>query len=329
MQPDPDHTVGTIAARAAYNARGMTPFEPPSLRTRLDLRRGILLMCAAVVTFTLSSTMVKGLGEGFPISQIVFFRCFLAFLPIFYVLYRAGGWHVLRTKRPGAHFFRVAVGGVALFVGFYALTLLPLADFFAFTYAAPLFATLLAIPILGEHVGVRRWSAVIVGFAGVLVMVQPGVKTFAYAEMVAIGAAFTYALAIIAVRNLARTEHSASTVFYFTLAGLVLSGVILPFEWRTPTLKEWGLLLGIGLMSGVGQLLMTDAYRLAPTSVVAPFDYTSMIWALILGYALFGDFPTPIVLVGAAIVIASGVYIIYRETVRGVARPPIAPTQLK
>ncbi len=307
----------------------MTPDEPPSLRTRLDLRRGILLMCAAVVTFTISSTMVKGLGPGYPVSQIVFFRCFLAFLPIFFVMNRAGGWHVLRTRRPGAHLFRVAVGGVALFVGFYALTLMPLADYFAFTYAAPLFATMLAIPILGERVGIRRWTAVGFGFAGVLIMLQPGVKTFAYAEMVAIAAAFTYALAIIAVRNLARTEHSASTVFYFTLAGLVLAGVVLPFEWRTPTMKELGLLLGIGLMSGIGQLLMTDAYRLAPTSVVAPFDYTSMIWALILGYALFGDFPEPIVLAGAAVVIASGVYIIYRETVRGVARPPIAPTQLK
>jgi drug/metabolite transporter (DMT)-like permease len=104
---------------------------------------------------------------------------------------------------------------------------------------------------------------------------------------------------------------------------------VLPFEWRTPTLKEWGLLLGIGLMSGVGQILMTEAYRLAPTAVIAPFDYTSMIWALVLGYALFGDFPEPVVLAGAAVVIASGVYIIYRETVRGMARPPIAPTPLK
>jgi drug/metabolite transporter (DMT)-like permease len=307
----------------------MNPHEPSSLRTRLELRRGILLICAAVVTFTISSTMVKGLGSGYPVSQIVFFRCFLAFLPIFYVMHRAGGWHVLHTKRPGAHIFRVAVGGVALFVGFYALTLMPLADYLAFTYAAPLFATMLSIPILGEQVGIRRWTAVAVGFVGVLIMLQPGVKSFDFAEMVAIGAAFTYALAIIAVRNLARTEHSAATVFYFTLAGLILAGAILPFEWRTPTLEEWGLLLGIGLMSGVGQILMTEAYRLAPTSVIAPFDYTSMIWALSFGYVLFGDFPEPVVLIGAAVVIASGVYIIYRETVRGVTRPQITPTQLK
>lgn len=327
----PAHGIGADlnAAPLAYDPGRMNPHEPPSNRTRLELRRGILLICAAVITFTISSTLVKGLGEGYPVSQIVFFRCFLAFLPIFFVMHRAGGWHVLRTKRPGAHIFRVAVGGVALFVGFYALTLLPLADYFAFTYAAPLFATMLSIPILGEQVGIRRWTAVAVGFVGVLIMLQPGVKTFAFAEMVAIGAAFTYALAIIAVRNLARTEHSAATVFYFTIAGLVLSGAILPFEWRTPTLTEWGLLLGIGLMSGIGQILMTDAYRLAPPSVIAPFDYTSMIWALAFGYALFGDFPEPVVLIGAAVVIASGVYILYRETVRGVTRPQITPTQLK
>jgi len=131
------------------------------------------------------------------------------------------------------------------------------------------------------------------------------------------------------VRNLARTESSAATVFYFTLAGLILSGAVLPFEWRTPTAKEWALLLGIGLMSGIGQIVMTDAYRLAPPSVLAPFDYTSMIWALILGYTLFGDFPDWPMLAGAAVVIASGVYIIYRETVRGVERPKIVPTQLK
>jgi drug/metabolite transporter (DMT)-like permease len=329
MQPDHGDGAGTKSPALAYTAGSMSPHAPPPPHSRLDFRRGILLMCAAVVTFTISSTMVKGLGEGYPVSQIVFFRCFLAFLPIFFVLHRAGGWHVLRTKRPGAHFFRVAVGGVALFVGFYALTLMPLADYFAFTYAAPLFATMLSIPILGEQVGFRRWSAVGVGFVGVLIMLQPGVKTFAFAEMVAIVAAFTYALAIIAVRNLARTENSASTVFYFTLAGLILAGAVLPFEWRTPTLREWGLLLGIGLMSGVGQILMTDAYRLAPTSVIAPFDYTSMIWALALGYALFGKFPEPVVLVGAGVVIASGVYILYRETVRGVSRPQITPTQLK
>jgi len=307
----------------------MTPHAPPSLRSHLDLRRGIILMCASVVCFTISSTLVKGLGNGYPVSQIVFFRCLIAFLPIFIAIHRAGGWHVIRTKRPGAHLFRVVVGGFALFIGFYALTLMPLADYFAFTYAAPLFATMLSIPILREHVGIRRWSAVIVGFIGVLIMLQPGVKTFAFAEMVAIAAAFTYALAIIAVRNLARTEHSASTVFYFTLAGLILASAVLPFEWRTPTLKEWALLLGIGLMSGIGQIVMTDAYRLAPPSVIAPFDYTSMVWALAFGYLLFGDFPAPIVLVGAAVVIASGVYIIYRETVRGVTRPQITPTQLK
>jgi drug/metabolite transporter (DMT)-like permease len=302
----------------------MTPFD--AAHPRLALRRGIVLMCTAVVLFTVSSTMVKLLGDGYPVSQIVFFRCLLAFLPLYVAMRRSGGWQSLRTKRPGAHLFRVVVGGFALFIGFYALTLMPLANYFAFTYAAPLFATMLSIPILGEQVGVRRWSAVAVGFAGVLIMLQPGMQTFDTTAIVALAAAFTYALAIIAVRNLARTESSASAVFYFTLTGLLLASVVLPFEWRTPTPREWALLLGLGLVSGVGQLIMTDAYRLAPPAVIAPFDYTSMIWALAFGYALFGDFPEPTVLIGAAVVIASGVYIIYRETVRGVTRPPLAPT---
>lgn len=306
----------------------MNPLDASS-SPALVLRRGIILMCASVVLFTLSSTMVKGLGNGYPVSQVVFFRCLIAFLPLYFAIRRRGGWQQLQTQRPWAHAFRVVVGGFALFIGFYALTLMPLADYFAFTYAAPLFATLLSIPVLGEKVGIRRWTAVLIGFAGVLIMLRPGTQSFDYVTLVAIAAAFTYALAIIAVRNLARTESSAATVFYFTLAGLVLSGAVLPFEWRTPTAKEWALLLGIGLASGIGQIVMTDAYRLAPPSVLAPFDYTSMVWALILGYTLFGDFPDWPMLVGAAVVIASGVYIIYRETVRGVERPPIAPTQLK
>ena len=306
----------------------MKPFDA-NAHPALALRRGIILMCASVVLFTLSSTMVKALGPGYPVSQIVFFRCLLAFLPLYVAIHRGGGWRVLSTKRPGAHLFRVVVGGLALFIGFYALTLMPLANYFAFTYAAPLFATMLSIPILGEHVGIRRWTAVLVGFAGVLIMLRPGSQPIDYATLMAIGAAFTYALAIIAVRNLARTDSSAATVFYFTLAGLLLSAAVLPFEWRTPNAREWALLIGIGLLSGVGQLLMTDAYGLAPPSVIAPFDYTSMIWALLLGYFLFGDFPDSLTLVGAAVVIASGVYIIYRETVRGVERPPIAPTPLK
>jgi drug/metabolite transporter (DMT)-like permease len=329
MQPNHGAAAGASAAGRPYNAGRMTPFEPPSLRTRLALRRGIVLMCGAVLLFTISSTMVKALGAGYPVSQIVFFRCLLAFLPLYVAIRRTGGWQTLSTRRPGAHVFRVVVGGFALFIGFYALTLMPLADYFAFTYTAPLFATMLSIPILGEQVGIRRWSAVALGFVGVLIMLRPGVQSFDYAALVAIAAAFTYALAIIAVRNLARTESSAATVFYVTRAGLLLAGAVLPFEWRTPSAKEWALLLGLGLVSGVGQILMTDAYRLAPPAVIAPFDYTSMIWALAFGYALFGDFPAPVVIAGAAVVIASGVYIIYRETVRGVERPPLAPTPLK
>ncbi|MCW5770801.1 MAG: DMT family transporter [Rhodospirillaceae bacterium] len=305
----------------------MSPFDPNS--PAQTLRRGIVLMCVAVVFFTVSSTFVKGLGDGYPVAQIVFFRCLVGLLPLYFALRRAGGWAALRTQRPGAHLFRVVVGGFALFIGFYALTLMPLADYFAYTYAAPLFATMLSIPVLGEKVGIRRWSAVTVGFIGVLIMLRPGMKSFDYATLAAIATAFSYALAIIAVRNLARTEKSVATVFYFTLAGMVLAGAMLPFDWRPPTAKEWALLLGIGLASGIGQIVMAEAYRLAPPAVIAPFDYTSMVWALAFGYLLFGDFPEPVVLLGAAIVIASGVYIIYRETIRGVERPPLAPTPLK
>ncbi len=140
------------------------------------VRRGIALMCAAVLLFTTSATMVKGRGDGFPVSEIVFFRCALAFVPLFFVIRNAGGAAILRTNRPAAHLFRVLIGGIAMFLGFYTLSLMTLADFYAFTYSAPLFATLLSVPILRESVGVRRWSAVAVGFLGVLLMVRPAGK---------------------------------------------------------------------------------------------------------------------------------------------------------
>jgi drug/metabolite transporter (DMT)-like permease len=287
------------------------------------LSHGIALMCAAVLLFTLSSTMVKALPQGFPLSEIVFFRCLPAFLPLLLVMRRTGGWSLLRTTRPGAHLFRVAVGGVALFLGFYTLTLMPLADYIAFTFAAPLFATLLSIPILGERVGVRRWSAVIAGFAGVLLMTQPGAQSLDTVTLLALATAFVIALATVAIRNLGRTEPSVATVFWFTLAGTLISGVMLPFEWRAPLLREWAFLLGIGLTSGIGQLLLAEAYRLAPPAVIAPFDYTALLWSMLLGLVFFGTFPEPIVLAGAALVVGSGIYIVFRETVRGVQ--PSAP----
>jgi len=178
----------------------------------------------------------------------------------------------------------------------------------------PLFATALSVPLLGEKVGWRRWTAVIVGFTGILLMVRPGASIFDPANMIALLSAVLYALAVIAMRQLGKTERSTTTTLYFTVACTIVSGAMLPFVWRTPGLLDLIPLVMLGLLGGFGQLLMTLAYRSAPPAIVAPFDYVAMVWATAYGFLLWGDVPTAGALAGAAIVIGSGLYIIHRET---------------
>jgi drug/metabolite transporter (DMT)-like permease len=230
-----------------------------------------------------------------------------------------GGRRALATRRPFDHLGRAAVGMAALWCWFYAYRNMPLADAYALSFSAPLFMTALSMPMLGEPVGRHRWAAVLVGLAGVLIMVQPGSGVFGLSALVVLLSALLYALAMILLRALGATESTLRTVFYFTLFCTVVSAASLPFTGRLP--QSWGdagLLVGIGLLGGVAQLFLTEAYRNAPVSIVAPFDYSAMLWAVLLGMAVFGDRPGWPVLSGAAVVIASGLYILHRESVRGI-----------
>src|SRR5690606_6233798 len=196
---------------------------------------------------------------------------------------------------------------------FYALTILPLADVTAINFTMPLFVTALSVPLLGETVGWRRWTAVAIGFSGILLMVRPGASILDPAILIAVASAFGYALAVICMRRLGSTERSATTTLYFTLACAVVGGIAAPFAWVPPTPTGWAALILVGLISGTGQLLMTAGYRFAPAAIVAPFDYVSMVWAVVLGFLIWGEVPTVGVLAGAALVIGSGLYILYRE----------------
>lgn len=274
---------------------------------------GILGIVGAGFLFSSSHAMIKlGAGE-YSIIQLVFFRSFFALIPLAPFLLKDGR-EAFVTKRPGMHAFRTVSGLASMACFYYALSFLPLADITAINFTMPLFATALSVPLLGEKVGWRRWSAVVVGFTGILLMVRPGSSVLDPANAIALMSAFLYALAVIAMRQLGTTERSTTTTLYFTLASLVLSAVALPFVWRTPTGFDWVPLIMLGLLGGFGQLLMTVAYRYAPPAIVAPFDYVAMVWATGYGFLLWGDVPTAGVFAGAAIVIASGLYIIHRET---------------
>ncbi len=301
---------------------------PPAPHRRIDnAPLGIAMMLASVFLFSVMSVLVKAMTEVYPVTEVVFFRNAAALIPVTLAVLMHGGMGTLRTERPGAHLWRSVIGLSAMSMLFWSFDLLPLADAVALNFSSPLFLTALSVPLLGEKVGVHRWSAVAVGFAGVLVMVRPSGDVLQLGALVALGAAFAQALAMVAIRQLSRTEAPDTIVFWFTLVATALGLFTLPFAWITPVgWADWAMLAGAGLVGGVAQLFLTRAYAFAPAAVVAPFSYASILWATLFGFVLWGDAPAVHVVVGALIVAASGLYILYRETRRRVGpRPDSVP----
>ncbi len=280
---------------------------------RSEVLVGIGLITLAMAVLSAMDAVVKWLATDYPIIQLMFFRSCFAFLPLLPLILRAGPAAALQTRNLPAHALRSVFGLGALGCFFWSLTLLPLADAAAIAFAAPLFVTALSMPILGEAVGLRRWCAVGVGFIGVLVMVRPGVGMFQPAALLPLAAALFLALMVLHVRKLTRTESDTAIVFYYSLICTLVTGAAVPFFWVTPDLTDFLLLVSVGVLGGIGQILLTAAYRRTEASILAPFDYTAMSWAVLFGYLIWNELPGLNIWIGVAIVIASGVYIIYRE----------------
>ncbi len=301
-----------------------------------SLVRAIGSMVAAIFLFSTMNAMIKWLGDTYPVSQIVFFRAVFALVAIWPLIAAAGGVASLKTGRPWGHAWRCAAGVAAMTCGFTAITLLPLANAVALGFTAPLFTTLLGVIILGERVRWRRTLALIVGFAGVMIMLRPDAAGAAdgltngglpLGSVLALTGACLAALAMISIRRLSTTEPSTTIVFYFMVAAALASGLVLPFQFVMPDPADAALLIAIGLIGGIAQVLLTQAYRQAPVAVIAPFDYTAMIWATAWGFLIWGEVPDLFVAIGALVVVASGVYITLREIKLGVATAP--PTKLR
>lgn len=279
------------------------------------------MACMAVL-----AAIVKWTGQhGIPVFEIIFFRQAFAFVPLGLYVWRTTGPSVFRTQRPIGHLIRSCVGLFAMICGFSALQRLPLTEATAINFASPLFMTALSALFLAEPVGRHRWAAVVVGFLGVLVMVRPSAGDLGHLNLVgvalALGGALGAAGAMVTVRQIAATEKGPTIVFYFTLAGTVMGAAGSLTHWVTPDPLVLGLLILAGVIGGVGQLFLTEAVRVAPVGVVAPFDYTQLLWATGLGFLVWSELPHATTLIGAVIVAASGVYIIHRELVR---RRPVA-----
>jgi drug/metabolite transporter (DMT)-like permease len=289
-------------------------FSPPRPPRADDIKRGIAYVSGSIFVFAMGNVLVKYLAADYPVSEIVFFRSFFALIPILAIIWRGGKINVFHTRRPLAHLLRATMWLLSFYCWFFAIKLLPLADASAFSFTAPIFLTVLSMPLLGERVGPHRWAAVLVGFVGVVIMARPTGDVLQVGALFGIANALFYALGSLGVREMSRTEKSETIVFYTQVFGTVLSGVSLIFVWVTPSWTDAAGMAVIGLAGGIGQYLMTQAYRYAPAAVVGPFTYTSIIWAVILGYIFWQDLPGLEVVIGIAIVAASGLYILHRET---------------
>ena len=224
------------------------------------------------------------------------------------------GFETLRTKRIGAHVTRMGIGLTAMFLNFLAMTLLPLAEATAIGFSVPIFSVILAALVLGEPTGKWRWGAVLVGFLGVLVVVQPGSSHLPLAGgAVAVVAALLTAAVTIVIRRLGATEAAATTVFWFAVSSLVPLALLMPWFAEAHDPATWAILAGLSLAGGLAQLTLTGALRLAPVALVMPMDYTSLVWATLFGFLLFGQLPSEWTWIGAPVIIASGLVILWRE----------------
>ncbi len=288
--------------------------------TANDTGRGIALMVLAVGLYSIMDAMVKWLGPSYPTMELVFFRSLFAFIPIAFVLWRSGSLAALRTQNPLGHSGRALAGLVSLSLFFYAYTRMPLANVVAISFAAPLLVTALSVPLLGERVGRRRWTAMSIGFIGVIIMVKPDAGMFDRIAILALAATVFYALVIVSIRKLSRTETPTAIVFYYAATSTLVAGAVLPFVWVMPDAEGWLLLILVGVIGGAAQFAMTHAYRLAEVSVIAPFDYMHIFWAALLGFFIWGEVPGNTLWIGVPIVMASGIYILFREAHLGLPR---------
>lgn len=297
---------------------------------RMNPLKGIFFKLISAILFACMSALVRLSGETTPIGQIVFFRSAFAIVPVLVIYaWRRELASAVRTSRPLGHVGRgmLSVGG--MYTNFASLVRLPLADATAISFAAPLITVALAAVILKEKVRIYRWSAVCIGFIGVIVMLIPhlGVgsreavtSAASIGALFAVIAVFCNAGTVIQTRRLTQSETTPSIVFYFSLFCAIAGALSLPFAWHSPTWPELAGLVTLGMLGGLAHIFLTESYRYAAASVVAPFDYTSMIWAILLGYWVFGEIPTVAVYAGSAIVAAAGLFVIWRERQLGLQR---------
>jgi len=298
---------------------------------QVNILRAVLLKLTSALMFSVMSAFVRYVSDVTPVGEVVFCRSFFAIIPVMLIYaWRGELAAAFRTSRPFGHFGRGMISVAGMFFNFAALARLPIVDVTTITFASPLITVALSAWILKERVRIYRWTAVAVGFVGVVVMLWPHLDmaryTGAATSAATLGAlfgmarAFTNAGSVVQTRRLTDTETTSSIVLYFSLFCALGGLITLPFGWIVPNLPQLVALILLGVFGGLSHILLTESYRYAPASLVAPLDYTALLWAFILGYWFFGELPTATVYVGAAIVAGSGLFVIWRERQLGLER---------
>ncbi|MFT6582771.1 MAG: DMT family transporter [Alphaproteobacteria bacterium] len=289
------------------------PGAPESGRTG----KCIAIFVLAMIIFAFQDAITKHLSVGFPAPQLLLIRFSVFLITALAFTVRGDGiraafatrclWlQILRTL--------VIVAEIGLFI--LSVRTLPLADAHAIIAVSPLIVTALSVLLLHEQVGLRRWAAVVVGFIGILIILRPSFQAVDIGMLYALGTAVLFALYMVLTRIVSLKDSAGTSMIYMGVVGVIATGVLAPFYWRAPDLQSWGLLLGLGVLSTIAHLFLLKALSMTQASVLQPFNYTLLVWVTVVGFVVFGDFPDAWTIAGAGIVVASGLYTIYRERAR-------------
>ncbi len=275
-------------------------------------------MMMSILLFSLMDASVKWLGAFYPTAQIMFFRCAVALIPVAVIIVMRGGPGILRTSHKGLHLLRSVMGIGAMAFAFYAFSLMPLAEAVSILHTAPLFMTALSVILLREKVGLRRWTAIIIGFVGMLIVVRPGADMLASGSLYMLTAAFLIGCTTIIIRHLGKIDDPVCITFYFTVTGVLVSSVgILIQGWQQPPLNDLLLLLLVGLFGGMAQYLMTLSYQHLAVGILAPLKYLTIVFSGGIAYLVWAEVPDLKSVFGISIIVASGLYTLHRELIRG------------
>ncbi|MDA9090383.1 DMT family transporter [Pelagibacteraceae bacterium] len=274
---------------------------------------GVLYMVASVICFSIMDICIKWLNY-YPIGEVFFARFFIGLFPIFFIIPKEKIFTFYKTKRPGLHAFRAITGSLAIIALFFGLRELPLADVISLTFGGPIFVTIGSILFLSEKVGIKRWAAVILGFAGMLLIVQPAFIELNYYYFSPIIFCIFFACVAISVRSLSKTEPIYRIAIYFTILNCLLGLATLPYGWVMPSNGDIIIFIIMSVCGSVGNLLLTQSYRISEASLVTPIKYLSLVFAIVFGFLIWNEIPKLLTILGSGLVIISSFIIFVRES---------------